>query len=163
MLLGYVLLFGKLFPWEISYTQVPLLFPRFFFTLTNLNDRHDFHINNNNDDNFKSSFKSILLWQMKIKFIYENNCLLVIFCGWMESQKLNAKIKMLSFGSQIAKISNRRKCPLYSIRFAYFIFSIDGLELTKYVMKFSILYLVNTYSSVCTHWIWNSHAHWMLF
>ena len=28
-----------------------------------------------------SLFKSILLLQMKEKFMYENNCLFVIFCG----------------------------------------------------------------------------------
>ena len=38
-----------------------------------------------------SLFKSILLLQMKIKFMYENNCPLVIFCGWMESQKLKTQ------------------------------------------------------------------------
>ena len=53
---------------------------------------------------------------MKIKFMYENNGLLIIFCGWMESQKLkNAKIKMLRFRAQIAKNSNRRKYPLYGM------------------------------------------------
>ena len=46
---------------------------------------------------------------MEIKFMYENNCLLVIFCGWIESQKLKCYV----LGPQIAKISNRRKYPLY--------------------------------------------------
>ena len=40
-----------------------------------------------------SLFKSIFfLLQMKINFMYENNCLLVIFCGWMESQKLKCYV-----------------------------------------------------------------------
>ena len=39
-----------------------------------------------------SLFKSILVLQMKIKFMYENNCPLVFFfCGWMESQKLKTQ------------------------------------------------------------------------
>ena len=61
-----------------------------------------------------SLFKSILLLQMKIKFMFENNCLLVIFLRLNGIAKIkNAKIKMLRFGAQIAKISNRRKYPLY--------------------------------------------------
>ena len=46
--------------------------------------------------------------------MYENNCLLVIFLRLNGIAKIkNAKIKMLRFGAQIAKISNRRKYPLY--------------------------------------------------
>ena len=51
---------------------------------------------------------------MKIKFMYENNGLLLIFLRLNGIAKIkNAKIKMLRFGAQIAKISNRRKYPLY--------------------------------------------------
>ena len=56
----------------------------------------------------------MLVLQMKIKFMYENNCPLVIFLRLNGIAKLkNAKIKMLCFEAQIAKISNRRKYPLY--------------------------------------------------
>ena len=52
---------------------------------------------------------------MKIKFMYENNCIFAIFLRLNGIAKINnAKIKMLRFGAQIAKISNRRKYPLYS-------------------------------------------------
>ena len=48
--------------------------------------------------------------------MYENNCLLVIFLQLNGIAKIkNAKIKMLRFGTQIAKISNRRKYPLYGM------------------------------------------------
>ena len=67
-------------------------------------------INNDNDDNIKP-FKSILLLQIKIKFMYKNNCSFIHFL------RLNgiAKIKMLRFWAKIAKISNRRKYPLYGM------------------------------------------------
>ena len=46
--------------------------------------------------------------------MYENNCPLVIFLRLNGIAKIkNAKIKMLCFEAQIAKISNRRKYPLY--------------------------------------------------
>ena len=61
-----------------------------------------------------SLFKSISVLQMKIKFMYENNCPLVIFLRLNGIAKIkNAKNKMLCFETQIAKISNRRKYPLY--------------------------------------------------
>ena len=42
--------------------------------------------------------------QMKIKFMYENNCLLVIFCGWIESQKLKTqKLKCYVLGLKSQK------------------------------------------------------------
>ena len=42
---------------------------------------------------------------MKIKFMYENNGLLIIFLRLNGIAKIeNAKIKMLRFGAQIAKI-----------------------------------------------------------
>ena len=70
-------------------------------------------INNDNDDNIKP-FRSILLLQIKIKFMYENNSSFIYFLRWNIIAKIkNAKIKMLCFGTQIAKISNRRKYPLY--------------------------------------------------
>ena len=53
---------------------------------------------------------------MKIKFMYENNCPLVIFLRLNGMAKIkNTKIKMLRFEAQIAKISNRRKYPLYGM------------------------------------------------
>ena len=54
-----------------------------------------------------SLFKSILFLQikLKIKFMYENNCLLFIFCGWMESQKFKMqKLKSYVLGSKSQKI-----------------------------------------------------------
>ena len=42
--------------------------------------------------------------QMKIKFMYENNCLLVIFCGLIESQKLKTqKLKCYVLGLKSQK------------------------------------------------------------
>ena len=67
-----------------------------------------------------SLFKSMLVLQMKIKFMYENNCPLVIFLRLNGIAKIkNAKIKMLCFEAQIAKISDRRKYPLYGILKSY--------------------------------------------
>ena len=41
---------------------------------------------------------------MKIKFMYENNGLLIIFCGWMESQKLKTqKLKCYVLGPKSQK------------------------------------------------------------
>ena len=41
---------------------------------------------------------------MKIKFLYENNDLLIIFCGYMESQKLKTqKLKCYVFGPKSQK------------------------------------------------------------
>ena len=46
--------------------------------------------------------------------MYEKYCLLVIFLRLTGIAKIkNAKIKMLRFGTKIAKISNRRKYLLY--------------------------------------------------
>ena len=50
---------------------------------------------------------------MKIKFMYENNGLLIFLRLNGIAKIKNAIIKILHFGSQIAKISNRRKYPLY--------------------------------------------------
>ena len=51
-----------------------------------------------------SLFKSILLLQMKIKLMFEKSGLLIIFCGWMESQKLKTqKLKCYVLGPKSQK------------------------------------------------------------
>ena len=41
---------------------------------------------------------------MKIKFMFENNGLLIIFCGWMESRKLKTqKLKCYILGPKSQK------------------------------------------------------------
>ena len=61
---------------------------------------------------------------MKIEFMYEKNCLLVIFLRLNGIAKIkNAKIKMLRFGAQISKIStaeNTRYTGIWILTHAFF-------------------------------------------
>ena len=65
---------------------------------------------------------------MKIKFMHENNCLLVIFCGWMESQKLKTqKLKCYVLGPKSQKFPTA-----------------ENTSYTVYPEKYFVLFFVQT-------------------
>ena len=61
---------------------------------------------------------------MKIKFMYENNCLFVIFCGWIESQKLKTqKLKCYVLGPKSQKFPTAENTRYTVVSLVYLISS----------------------------------------